>query len=193
MVVFLENALIVSHSDNGLESIAKMLKLISCKKIATAKTCGEARRLSLENSYDLYIINSPVQNDTGKNLAKEIVSYGVSQVIFIVKTDLYESMSSQVEDGGVITIPKPINKNMLWVSLKIAKATNSRLKNMQKINTKLTRKIEDIKIVDRAKYLLISYLSMSEEEAHKYIEKKAMDTRVSRREVAEDILKTYEN
>ena len=54
-------------------------------------------------------------------------------------------------------------------------------------------KIEDIRIVDRAKLILISFMSMSEKEAHRYIEKQAMDLRVTRRAVAEGILKTYEN
>ena len=78
------------------------------------------------------------------------------------------------------------------MSLKMASATNARLKNMQNLNKKLTQKIDDIKIVDRAKCLLISHLNMTETNAHKYIEKKAMDVRISRREVAENILKTYE-
>ena len=59
-------------------------------------------------------------------------------------------------------------------------------------NSKLTQKIEDVRIIDRAKCLLISYLKVNEQEAHRYIEKQAMDMRITRREVAEGILKTYE-
>ncbi|MDR0930197.1 MAG: ANTAR domain-containing protein [Clostridiales bacterium] len=59
-------------------------------------------------------------------------------------------------------------------------------------NTKLNQKIEDIRIIDRAKLVLISYLKMTEDEAHKYIEKQAMNTRRTRRAVAESVLKTYE-
>ena len=57
----------------------------------------------------------------------------------------------------------------------------------------LEQKIEDIRIIDRAKCILISHLSMSEPEAHRYIEKQAMDMRLTRRKVAEQILKIYEN
>ena len=53
--------------------------------------------------------------------------------------------------------------------------------------------MEDIRLVNRAKLLLIEQLKMSESEAHRYIEKRAMDTCVKRRKVAEDIIKTYEN
>jgi len=51
----------------------------------------------------------------------------------------------------------------------------------------------DIRIIDRAKCLLISYLNMSEQEAHRYIEKQAMDMRLTKRMIAEGIIKTYEN
>ncbi len=190
---FLKTALIVSYSESGIDAITKILQSVSCKKITLVKTCGEARRLALNTNFDLFIINSPVHNESGEDLAKELVTNSISQVIFLVKNDKYDYMSSKVEDFGVITVSKPINKNALWSSIKLSKAMNARMLNMQKINIKLTKKIEDIRIVDRAKCLLISYLNMSETEAHKYIEKQAMDTRASRREIAEKILKTYEN
>ncbi len=189
----MKSALIVSNSDQNVESIAKLLKMISCKNISTVKTCGDARRMTLENSYDLYIINSPINNESGENLVKDLILDDVCQVIFIVKTDIYDYMSGLVEDLGVITISKPLTKNMLWMALKLSKASHARLSKIKKQNDKLSRRIDDIKTVDRAKYILISHLNMNETEAHKYIEKKAMDTRVSRREIAESILRTYES
>ena len=49
----------------------------------------------------------------------------------------------------------------------------------------------EIRIVNRAKWLLISELKMKEPEAHRYIEKQSMDRCVSKRIVAEEIIKTY--
>ncbi len=189
----MESVLIVSYTEKSAETILHIMKKFSCKNVTIAKTCGDARRLALDYDYDLFIINSPVYNESGESLAKELITNGTGQVILIVKNDIYEYISSNVEDFGVITVPKPISKNLLWIALKISKATNARLKKIQKDNTKLTKKIEDIRIIDRAKCLLISHLNMSEIQAHKYLEKKAMDSRKSKREVAENILKTYEN
>ena len=55
------------------------------------------------------------------------------------------------------------------------------------------QKIEDKRIIDRAKYILISCMNMREQEAHRYLEKQAMDMRTSKRIIAEGILKRYEN
>ena len=51
--------------------------------------------------------------------------------------------------------------------------------------------MNEIRLVNRAKWLLISELNMTEANAHRYIEKQAMDRCVSRRQVAEEIIKTY--
>ena len=110
-----------------------------------------------------------------------------------MKADLYEEISGKAEDYGVITISKPISRDLLWNAIKLAGASIKRMNLIKDENRKLLQKIEDIKIVDRAKCLLISYLSLTEPEAHRYIEKQAMDMRTSRRAVAEEILKTYDN
>ena len=64
---------------------------------------------------------------------------------------------------------------------------------MEKKNRTLQEKMADIRAVNRAKWLLIEKLGMSESEAHYYIEKRAMDERVPRRELAENIIRSYDN
>ena len=51
--------------------------------------------------------------------------------------------------------------------------------------------MNEIRLVNRAKWLLISEVKMTEPDAHRYIEKQAMDLCVSKREIAEQIIKTY--
>ena len=62
---------------------------------------------------------------------------------------------------------------------------------MQAKQATVEEKIKEIRLVNRAKWLLIECLNMTEAEAHRYIEKQAMDLRFSRREAAESIIKTY--
>ena len=62
---------------------------------------------------------------------------------------------------------------------------------MEKKSVSLQDKMDEIKLVNRAKWILITHLDMTENVAHRYIEKQAMDRCVTRRSVAEDILRTY--
>ena len=61
----------------------------------------------------------------------------------------------------------------------------------EKKTLSVEEKMEEIRIVNRAKWLLISELKMDEPQAHRYIEKQAMDRCISRKEIAEEIIRTY--
>lgn len=189
----MEKALIVSSTEKGTEIFTELLNAADLHQIAAVTTAGEARRHLLEKDYDLIIINAPLRDESGELLARHIATKGVSQVMLVVKSEYYDAVSAVCEDDGVLTIAKPINKAVFWSALKLAKSSQSRLKRVHEENAKLKQKIEDIRIVDRAKCVLISHMNMNEKQAHRYIEKQAMDMRSSRRMIAEGILKTYEN
>ena len=53
--------------------------------------------------------------------------------------------------------------------------------------------MEEIRLVNHAKWILIQNLKMTEQEAHKLIEKQAMDTRRTKREIAEGLIRTYDS
>lgn len=71
-------------------------------------------------------------------------------------------------------------------------ATAERLRTLRDKTSSLQQRLDDSRIVARAKLLLISRLGMSEGDAHRYIEKTAMDSCLPRRGVAEGIIRTYE-
>lgn len=188
----MKHALIISDSPKSIVYLTNIFNMASFDRITSVPTAGQARRLFVENSYDLCIINSPLPDENGIQLAQYISSKMISQVILIVKTEIFDEISAKVENSGVITVAKPVNQAFLWNAIKLSDATITKMQLVQQEKNKLLQRIEDIKIVDRAKCLLISYLSMSEEQAHRYIEKQAMNQRITKRAVADGIIKTYE-
>ena len=189
----MESALIVARTGNSISYFSEILNADSYKQIVALPSCGEARRLLLERYFDLVIINTPLQDESGENLSRYIASQGDSQVILVVKSEYFDEISAITENDGVLVVAKPINRNIFWTTLKLAKAAQIRFKKMQTENEKLKQKIEDIRIIDRAKCILISHLNISEQEAHRFMEKQAMDMRTTRRAIAEEVLKTYES
>jgi len=189
----MDSALIVSRTEKSAAFFSEVLRAASIHQIAAAQSCGEARRLLLERGFDLVIVNALLQDESGERFSRDVASKGASQVILVVKAEYHDAVSAVCEGDGVLTIAKPINKSMFWSVLALAKSAHNRMLRMQAENARLQQKIEDIRIIDRAKCILISSLHMSEQEAHRYIEKQAMDIRCTRREVAEGVIKTYEN
>jgi len=189
----MDGALIVSTAEKGVDLIAGLLNEAGFHQIVTSRSGGEARRLLLDRTFDLVIVNAPLSDESGEALSREIALQGLSQVMLVVKSEFFDAVAAVCEDDGVLTIAKPVNKTVFWSALKLARAAQNRLKRVHAENAKLERKIEEIRIVDRAKCLLISYVNMSEEDAHRFIEKQAMDLRSTKRAVAENILKSYDS
>jgi len=189
----LENALLVSSSEKDAVLFTGFLKAASINQVTSLQTCDSARRLIQKQDFDLIIVDSPLLDESGEDFSRQAAAKGVSQVLLMVRSESFDSVSAACEDDGVLTIAKPVDKSLLWSALSLAKSVQNRVKRIQAENTQIKQKIEDIRIIDRAKWILISSMKMSEQEAHRYIEKQAMDLRSSRRFVAEGILKRYEN
>jgi len=80
---------------------------------------------------------------------------------------------------------------MIITALDWMASARERLRKLEKKTLSIEEKMKEIRIVNRAKWLLITELKMSEPDAHRYIEKKAMDRCVTKREIAEEIIKMY--
>jgi len=185
--------LIVSNSDKSVAFFTEMLNAASCGAVTVLKTGAEARSVLSEREFDIVIIYVPLPDESGESLSRHVASNDASQVILVVKSEYFDKMCAVTEDAGILVVPRPVDRTIFRSSLRLAKSTHGRLKKLRSENCELRQKIEDIKIIDRAKYILISYLKMSEQEAHRFIEKQAMDMRATRRSVAEGILRTYES
>jgi response regulator NasT len=146
----------------------------------------------MDRDFDLAIIDAPLIDENGENLAKHIASKDIAQVILAVGSKFFDKMSEIGENDGILVVAKPINETIFTAALKLAQSAQNRLKKMRTENEKLKRKIEDIRIIDRAKLILVSNLKMSEFEAHRFIEKQSMDIRSPKLEIAKGILKMYD-
>ncbi len=186
------SGLIVSGSQKAADFFTRVMGNI-CRSLVTVTSCQAARRLLLERDFDIVIINAPLCDETGEELSRHIAAKGISQVILAVPAEYSEQIRQQTEDIGVITLSKPVAADNLWMALKLARAAQNRLKIDRKTDGNQVQRIQDIRIIDRAKRMLITRLNMSENEAHKYIERQAMDLRITKRAVAEGILRTYES
>lgn len=187
------DTLVVASSEKGRELLLDLLKSSGHNQIMTASSGNEARRLFGQNNFETVLINTPLPDEFGDELALFATDTTAAGVILLVKSELAEAISSKVEDYGVFVVEKPIGRTLFYQALKLVTASRMRMLGLKKENIKLQNKIEEIRLVDRAKCTLIQYLNMSEEQAHKYIEKQAMDRRVSRKSIAEGILKAYES
>ena len=81
---------------------------------------------------------------------------------------------------------------VLLCVLRFAIVTQKRIRAMRMRNRSLKDRLSEIKVIDRAKCLLMEHEQLSEAQAHRYLEKRAMDSQMSRLQVAEQLLKKYQ-
>ena len=137
------------------------------------------------------MINTPLPDDFGTRLAIDLsTDLGLGVIIF-VRSENFSEVYDQVTDYGVLTVSKPANGQILLQSMLLLCATRERLRRMEKKTASIEEKMEEIRLVNRAKWVLIDNLKMNEAEAHRYIERQAMNSCTPKKQVAEEIIKQY--
>lgn len=188
----MERALIVSGSNQGLDILTKMVvNATKVNNILTVSSGAEARRLVSNTDYDLIVINTALTDEFGHELSMYLSEHTSSGIVLICKSAIADELTERVMDYGVCVVAKPVNRTMFFQTIRLVTATRCRIMGYQRENVKLQVKIDEIKVIDRAKCVLMEYLKLTEPQAHRYIEKQAMDTRRTKREVAQDILLRY--
>ncbi|MGM9662256.1 MAG: ANTAR domain-containing response regulator [Oscillospiraceae bacterium] len=187
----LYSVLVVSGSQKFNDALTRLLPESQYVPVAFASSVAAARRRLLERSYDLLLINAPLPDDFGSKLAMDVCGSSSTAVLLLVKREALEETNTRVQDRGVFTLAKPTSPQALLQGLQWMICTRERLRGLEQKAASIDEKMEEIRLVNRAKWLLIECLSMTETEAHRYIEKQAMDRCVTRREIARGIIQTY--
>ena len=184
--------LLVSAAQSFNNSIMNLLPMTAYWPVNKVDSVAAARRALLERSYDIVIVNAPLPDDFGSRLAIDICTDSGAAVLLMVKSELYNDVYSKVMEYGVFTLSKPTSSQLVEQFLKILCTTRERMRKLEEKQQSVEDKIAEIRVVNHAKWLLIQCLSMTEAEAQRYIEKQAMDARISKRQMAENVIKTYE-
>ena len=181
------SVLVVSRDSKIISQISAFL-VPPLFELTTTSDFNEARRLATERSFNIIIADSGDGYDTdfAINLAD---SY--STILLLVPNEHFDEISYRVEGYGILTITKPFEPFYLYNLMKIAIAVQYKVQVLSSQTTKLKVKMEEIKQVNRAKMLLMQNMNMSEQEAHRYIEKEAMDRGMKKTAISEEIIKTY--
>lgn len=183
--------LIVSATDSFTSAFADLLPEVRYSPVDTVTSISVAKRVLAEKTYDFVIINAPLPDDAGTRFAIDTCTTKQSAVLLLVKNDIHAGIHDRVAEYGVFTLPKPISKVTMTHALNWLESARERLRQFEKKTISIEDKMAEIRLVNKAKWLLISELKMSEPDAHRYVEKQAMDRCVSRRCIAEEIIKTY--
>lgn len=187
------SVLVVSQTDKLYEFFKKILPQNQFSPILSVHSGGEARRFLVNRPVDIVVINAPLKDVSCTDLAINLSQDFSIGVLLMVKSEVYDQVTYQVEDYGVLTMSRPCTSKEIFQSMKLLMATQARLRKLERKTANLEEKMEEIRLVNRAKGLLMDNLKMTEAEAHRYIEKAAMDNCEKKSVIAKNLIKTYGN
>ena len=190
-MVFLDrtySVLVASASEKFNESLMPLLPGNMYYPVTVVKSVSAAKRHLLEQDFDLVLVNGPLPDDLGLHLAIDVCSSSSAGALLLVRRELYDEVCDQVSQWGVAVLPKPTNSQSVTQALQILRATRERMRRMEEKQSTVEEKIREIRLINQAKWLLIEQRQMTESEAHRYIEKQAMDTRRSKAAISKEIL-----
>ncbi len=186
----IKNVLVVTENRSFYDSITMVLP--PDEYAATIATCGsEARRFIVSREFDILIVNAPLTDEHGLSFAADFVDTSMG-ILLVCPPEGYDMLAAEGEENGIIVLSSANPPAFIYIAVQMLSSMVKRLKNMEKKNRQLQDKMDDIRVVNKAKWALIDKKGMSESEAHKYIEKMSMDKRMSRRETAELVIEMLE-
>jgi two-component system, response regulator PdtaR len=150
---------------------------------------GEAAvRLAREQTPDLVIMDVKMPGMDGLTAAERIVAEELSAVLILTAFSQRDLVHRAAEAGAIGYLVKPFQKSDLVPAIEVALARNAELAALRKDSADLSERLEARKIIDRAKGALMDAQGLSERDAFRLIQKRAMDERRPMRAIAEEVL-----
>ena len=187
------SALLVSASEAQTKRIGALLTRARIVPFEHADSVRQALDLFDAGGIDGVLIAEPVTGSSGQELALQLKKRRCMAVLLLAAPAHADAAAALLEQSGVLVLPNDAPESLIVQTIRLLAAVRIQLEQMQHKTEKLEAKVADIRIINRAKLLLVQHLQMTETEAHKYIEKQAMNTSMPRRTIAENIIRTYED
>ena len=150
---------------------------------------GEAAvRLTAEKQPDLVIMDIKMPGMDGLTAAERLAETSDVAVLILTAFSQRDLVQRATEAGAMGYLVKPFQRSDLIPAIEVALARHGQVKALRKESADLSEQLESRKIVDRAKGKLIDSEGLTESEAFRHIQKRAMDERRSMKEVATQIL-----
>ena len=166
--------------------LVEMLTESGCEVVAQAENGAVAVELAKLHKPDLAILDVKMPEMDGITAAEQIISIApVLMLTAFSQRDLIE----RARDAGVMAyVVKPFSINDLLPAIEIAISRHRQMKSLESEVADLYDRLETRKIIDRAKGILMKAMNLSEPESFNWIQKTAMDRRISMKQVAQAVI-----
>jgi response regulator NasT len=166
--------------------LVEMLTEAGYEVIAQAENGAVAVEQAKLNKPDLAILDVKMPEMDGITAAEQIIS--IAPVLMLTAFSQRELVERARDAGVMAYVVKPFSINDLIPAIEIAISRHKQMKSLEAEVADIYERLESRKAIDRAKGVLMNALNLSEPEAFSWIQKTAMDRRISMKDVAAAVI-----
>jgi response regulator NasT len=166
--------------------LVEMLVEAGYDVLAQASDGAQAIELVKAHKPDLAILDVKMPILDGISAAEEIIS--LCPVLMLTAFSQRELVDRARDAGVMAYVLKPFTINDLVPAIEIAISRHTQMRSLADEVADLHQRLETRKTIDRAKGILMAALNLTEPQAFSWIQKAAMDRRLTMREVAEAVI-----
>ncbi|MEI8065805.1 MAG: response regulator [Actinomycetes bacterium] len=166
--------------------LVEMLTEAGYQVVAEATNGVEAIALAKEHQPDLAILDVKMPELDGISAAQEII--GIAPVLMLTAFSQRELVERARDAGAMAYVVKPFSISDLVPAIEIAISRHQQLKALQLEVADLHERLETRKVIDRAKGILMQALNLTEPAAFSWIQRAAMDRRMTMKQVAQAVI-----
>lgn len=166
--------------------LVEMLNEAGYEVIAQASNGEEAIELANLHKPDLAILDVKMPVLDGISAAEKIIA--VAPVLMLTAFSQKDLVDRARDAGAMAYVVKPFTINDLIPAIEISISRHRQMKSLEAEVADLHDRLETRKVIDRAKGILMQALNLSEPQAFSWIQKAAMDRRITMKEVAEAVI-----
>jgi response regulator NasT len=166
--------------------LVEMLQEAGYEVVAQATNGEEAIALALEHQPDLAILDVKMPILDGISAAEKIIA---TAPVLMLTAFSQRELIDRARDAGVMAyVVKPFTIGDLVPAIEIAISRHTQMQSLAAEVADLHERLETRKIIDRAKGILMKALNLTEPEAFSWIQRAAMDRRLTMKEVAHAVI-----
>ncbi len=168
--------------------LAEMLSEEGYDVVGQAPDGEQAVSLAEEHRPDLVILDVKMPRLDGITAAERIAAQRIAPVVILTAFSQRDLVERARDAGAMAYLVKPFSKSDLVPAIEMAMSRFAEVQQLEGEVADLTERLETRKAVDRAKSALQERLGLSEPDAFRWIQKTAMDLRLSMRQVADGVI-----
>jgi response regulator NasT len=168
--------------------LAEMLAEEGYQVVGQAGDGERAIELAEQERPDLVVLDVKMPRLDGISAAQRIAEQRIAPVVILTAFSQRDLVERARDAGAMAYLVKPFTQSDLVPAIEMAVSRFAELSMLEAEVADLTDRLETRKVVDRAKGELQRQLGLSEPDAFRWLQKTAMDLRMSMRQVAEGVV-----